>query len=632
MRRRKRLCAIVLGLCLCLGLVGLCLPRATSAPAFSDVPGNAWYAAEVNAMAQGGLLKGYPDGSFGPERDVSRGEFSAMVARRGGLEREAAPGEYWCGATLEQLFQRGWLPGRWAPYAPQARQGGDFFEAAITREEAIFLLMEALSPADRGLAAEAGDVADYDRLDPELAPVILAAYRAGVTNGLPDGRFDPQGRLTRAQAAVILYRAGALAAPPLTGELRVVNQWDSGADHFIQYDLIVTAHEAVDGWSLTLQGQAAAEQFWNCAVEATEGGLRVTGADYNAALQAGESATAGLIVRGGALTVAGSAGQTAPAGQAQPSQPPAVEVTVPVGEIKPLHVEGTRLADPEGNAVQLRGVSTHGLAWFPDYVSEDAFRTLRDDWGANVVRLAMYTAEYGGYLTGGDQAALKALIHKGVTAADALGMYVILDWHILSDGDPAAHTEEAVEFFAEMSAKYAQYDNVLYEICNEPQNSPWGSVIKPYAQAVLAAIRQNDPDAVVIVGTNTWSQDVEEVAGDRLDDPNVVYAFHFYAATHKDSYRQKVERALDAGVPVFVSECGLCDASGGGGVDAASAQAWFELLNRRGVSFVAWSLCNKNETAALLRPDCAKLSGWTEADLSESGRLFRQAISGGAID
>lgn len=416
-------------------------------------------------------------------------------------------------------------------------------------------------------------------------------------------------------------------ASALTGELKEVNAWDSGADHFIQYDLTLTAREDLSGWSVTLAGDAQPQQFWSCQVAAAEGGLVIRGADYNADLKAGETATAGLIVKGGTLRLSGVAAPgTVPDQPAAPT--PAVAVSVPVGEAKPLHVEGTHLCDPEGNAVQLRGVSTHGLAWFPGYVNEDAFRTLRDDWGANVVRLAMYTAEYGGYCNGGDQEALKALIDKGVQAADKLGMYVILDWHILQDGDPATHQAEAVDFFAEMSAKYAQYDNVLYELCNEPQNSPWSTVIKPYAQAVLPAIRQNDPDAVVIVGTNTWSQDVEEVIGDRLEDGNVVYTFHFYAATHQDPYRQKVTRALDAGVPVFVSECGLCDASGGGGVDEVSARAWFELLNSRGVSFVAWSLCNKNETAALIRADCDKLSGWEESDLTQSGKLFRQAISG----
>ncbi len=432
--------------------------------------------------------------------------------------------------------------------------------------------------------------------------------------------------LAAALALVMGMTPGAREPAPYTAQLRTASQWDSGGEAFAQYDLTITAAEAVEGWRVTLVGDAQVQQSWNCAVTPTQGGLLVEPADYNAAIPAGGSVTVGLIAKGGALRLDGALG---PGGApASPAPTPSVEVSVPVGQAGPLHVEGTHLCDGDGNAVQLRGVSTHGLAWFPDYVSEDAFRTLRDDWGANVVRLAMYTAEYGGYCSGGDRQKLTDLIDKGVKAADALGMYVIIDWHILQDGDPTTHQSEAVEFFTQMSQRYAAYDNVLYEICNEPQNSPWGSVIKPYAQTVLPAIRQNDPDAIVIVGTNTWSQDVDDVAGNQLDDPNVVYAFHFYAATHKGTYRQKVERALDAGVPVFVSECGLCDASGGGSVDAASAQEWFQLLNSRGVSFVAWSLCNKNETASLLRADCAKLSGWTEADLTESGRLFRAAIRG----
>ncbi len=614
----------VMALTVALVLAALCLGApGTAAGTFPDVPGNAWYAYEVGQMARHDLVRGYPDGSFQPEREMSRSEFAAVVARGAGKERTAEAGAYWCAATLTDARAAGWLPPAWdgLPLGPEE------FERPITREEAVYLLARAFPADGASLGVAASDIADFDQVDAALAPTILDAYNAGLTNGLPGGRFGPKERLSRAQAAVLLCRAGLAA--DVTGQLQAVNAWDSGGEHFTQYDLTVTARKDVTAWSLTLLGQGQAEQVWNCTATRTDGGLELANADYNGALRAGESATAGLIVRGGTLTLAGVAAPVVTPSP-QPSDEPTV--TVPVGEAKPLHVAGTRLVDPEGNAVQLRGVSTHGLAWFQDYVNLDAFRTLRDDWGANVVRLAMYTAEYGGYCAGGDRAALKALIHKGVTAADQLGMYVIIDWHILSDGNPAAHGDEAVEFFSEMSAKYAGYDNVLYEICNEPQNSPWGTVIKPYAQRVLAAIRQNDPDAVVIVGTNTWSQDVDEVAGSQLDDPNVVYAFHFYAATHKDSYRQKVERALEAGVPVFVSECGLCDASGGGGVDRASAKAWFELLNRRGVSFVAWSLCNKNETAALLRPDCAKLSGWTEADLSESGKLFRQAISGGTID
>lgn len=294
-----------------------------------------------------------------------------------------------------------------------------------------------------------------------------------------------------------------------------------------------------------------------------------------------------------------------------------------------LHVSGTVLSDESGNTVQLRGVSTHGLAWFPEYVNKEAFRTLRDDWNANVVRLALYTEEYGGYCSGGDRTKLKQTVADGVEYATELGMYVIIDWHILSDNNPNSHKADAIEFFSEMSARYSGYTNVIYEICNEPHYVNWNNDIKPYAQAVIGAIRANDKNAVIIVGTNTWSQDVDDVIGNRIDDDNVMYALHFYAATHKDYIRDKLKKAIDNGIPVFVSESSICDASGNGGIDYDSANTWLQLMNDNNVSFVAWSLCNKNETSALIRPDCSKKSGWTADELSDAGRWYREAVRGG---
>lgn len=113
-----------------------------------------------------------------------------------------------------------------------------------------------------------------------------------------------------------------------------------------------------------------------------------------------------------------------------------IVTTVPTGR---LQVSGTKLTDESGNIIQLRGVSTHGISWFPDYVNYDAFATLRDDWGANVVRIAMYPEEYNGYLSGGDKAALKQIIDNGVNYATQLGMYVIIDWHVLNYA-PSRHT------------------------------------------------------------------------------------------------------------------------------------------------------------------------------------------------
>ena len=112
-----------------------------------------------------------------------------------------------------------------------------------------------------------------------------------------------------------------------------------------------------------------------------------------------------------------------------------------------LSVKGADLVDSKGDRYQLRGLSTHGLAWFPEYVNKETFACLRDDWNANCVRLAMYTDENGGYCSGGDQERLKSKIKEGVNAATELGMYVIIDWHVLSDQDPNKYKEQAIAFF-----------------------------------------------------------------------------------------------------------------------------------------------------------------------------------------
>ena len=294
-----------------------------------------------------------------------------------------------------------------------------------------------------------------------------------------------------------------------------------------------------------------------------------------------------------------------------------------------LQVIGTQLCDSNGNAVQLRGISTHGLAWFPDYVNAELFRELHDEWKANVVRLAMYTAEYGGYCSGGDQKKLKQLISDGVQYATDNDMYVIIDWHILSDGDPNTHKEDAKAFFTEMSEAYSGYDNVLYEICNEPNGGTSWSSIKSYAEEIIPVIRANDEDAVILVGTPNWSQYVDQAAADPITAySNIMYTLHFYAATHTDGLRSTMAAAIDAGLPVFVSEYGICDASGNGAIDEKQANAWVELMDRYGVSYVAWNLSNKNETSAVFKNSCGKLSGFTQEDLSSSGRWLYDMLTG----
>ena len=287
-----------------------------------------------------------------------------------------------------------------------------------------------------------------------------------------------------------------------------------------------------------------------------------------------------------------------------------------------LHVKGTKLVDKKGHEVQLRGVSTHGLSWYPQYVNDKCFAQLHDKWGANVVRLAMYTEEYNGYCSGDakNRSDLKKLIKKGVRLAKKHKMYVIVDWHILSDGNPNSHKKEAKAFFREMSREFKGYNNVIYEICNEPNNGTSWKEIKSYARSVISTIRKNDKKAVIVVGTPTWSQDGAQGAADPIKGDNIMYALHFYAATHKADLRNKMIAAINKGLPVFVTEYGICDASGNGAIDKEEANRWVQTMDEYGVSYIAWNLSNKQESSSIIKSSCSKVSGFKKSDLSDEGK------------
>ncbi len=345
------------------------------------------------------------------------------------------------------------------------------------------------------------------------------------------------------------------------------------------------------------------------------------------------------LPQGGSGTPAGAWKQEGVAWYATGPFEAAPKPSTPYDTHGALSVRGTDIVDEYGRKFQLRGMSTHGLSFteegvpFKDYVNRDAFQTLRDDWGANCVRLAMYTESYMGYCNGGNKEELKGIVRRGVNAATDLGMYVIIDWHILENGNPTAREGDAREFFDQMSREFKDHGNVLYEICNEPNGGVDWYTIKGYAERIIPVIRANDPDAIVIVGTPEWSQRVDSAAADRIWGPsgeNTLYALHFYANTHTQWLRDRMNAALDAGLPIFISEFGTCDASGNGGLNFGEAQQWLDLANRRNVSWMNWSLCLKNESASAIQPWCKKLSGWETWELTDSGNWVRGAMRAAA--
>jgi len=289
-----------------------------------------------------------------------------------------------------------------------------------------------------------------------------------------------------------------------------------------------------------------------------------------------------------------------------------------------LHVEDGVLVDAEGETVQLTGVSSHGLSWYPEYVTADSIKALRDNWGINVIRLAMYTSDYNGYCVAGEeiQSVLKDNIDEAVTAATENDMYVIIDWHILNDGNPNEYKSQAIQFFGEIVRKYEDNENVIYEICNEPNGDTTWEDIKKYANEVIPVIRNVDEDALILVGTPSYSSDLDSVLEAPLDFDNIMYTYHFYAGTHKSSARNSLTNALDAGLPVFISEYGLVSADGDGTVDTKEAEKWIDILKEYNLSSCIWNLSNKAEGSALISADCDKTADFEYEELSEQGQYF----------
>ncbi len=286
-----------------------------------------------------------------------------------------------------------------------------------------------------------------------------------------------------------------------------------------------------------------------------------------------------------------------------------------------LSVKGSYLLSEKGDTVQLRGMSFFWSQWMPQFYNADCVQWLKDDWKCTIVRAAM-GVEKGGYLTNPEKE--KETIQKVIDAAIAQGLYVIIDYH-----SHEAHTnpDAAVVFFAEMAKKYGAYPNVIYELYNEPLADPsWSQDLKPYAEKVLKEIRKHDTDNLVIMGTRQWSQKVSEVIADPITDPNIAYALHFYAHTHRQWLMDEARKAMESGLALFVSEMGTCDASGNKFFNPKETQKWFDFMDQYKLSWCNWSVCDKEETASVLKPGAGATGNWKEEDLTESGILIRNEL------
>jgi aryl-phospho-beta-D-glucosidase BglC (GH1 family) len=298
--------------------------------------------------------------------------------------------------------------------------------------------------------------------------------------------------------------------------------------------------------------------------------------------------------------------------------------TLSVDKHGQLSVKGNRIIDQNGNPVALHGMS---LFWSQygegsPYYNYNCIKWLRDNWNCTVVRAAMGVAS-GGYLTNPETE--KTKIKTVIDACINLGIYVIVDWH---DDNAQNHLSQSISFFEEIAGEYGYAHNLIYEIYNEPQQISWTTVVKPYADSVIKQIRAIDSVNLIIVGTPTWSQDVDIASYDPLPYQNIAYALHFYAATpaHQQPLINKATTALNNGIALFVTEWGTCESTGTGILDSVEVGNWSKFMNDNMLSWCNWAIDNKVETSAALIPGASATGGWSGSDLTKSGIIVRKMI------
>ena len=302
-----------------------------------------------------------------------------------------------------------------------------------------------------------------------------------------------------------------------------------------------------------------------------------------------------------------------------------VAVAPAIADVAPLSVSGNQIR-AGGQPASFAGNSLFwsNTGWGGEkYYNANVVRWLKTDWKSTVVRAAMGVDDDGGFLQdpNGNRNRVKAV----VDAAIANDMYVIIDWH---SHHAESYRSQSIAFFQEMARTYGTRNHVIYEIYNEPLQISWSGTIKPYAQAVISAIRAIDPDNLIVVGTPSWSQDVDVAAADPIGGTNIAYALHFYAGTHGQYLRDKAQTALNRGVALFVTEWGSVNANGDGGVATAETNAWMTFLKSRNISHANWATNDKAEGASALVPGASTSGNWAANQLTASGTLAKQIISG----
>lgn len=184
-------------------LTAVVSPVLAAAP-FPDIKGH-WARADIEQFAAKGYIKGYPDGTFQPERSISRAEFIAILINCLGIQPKDTSSscfqdvgkDYWALPSINAAVQKGII-------LPKEYPTGLLPTGAITRSETAAMMVRALG---KDPDYSALPFKDQDQLAKSMyRGYIKTAYNEGILAGCSDGEFKPFATVTRAQACTMLTR------------------------------------------------------------------------------------------------------------------------------------------------------------------------------------------------------------------------------------------------------------------------------------------------------------------------------------------------------------------------------------------------------------------------------------------
>lgn len=309
-----------------------------------------------------------------------------------------------------------------------------------------------------------------------------------------------------------------------------------------------------------------------------------------------------------------------------------VAQTSPVDKNGKLHVCGLHLCNDNNDTIQLKGMSTHGIQWYGwgDCLTGKSLDTLAYSWKADIIRASLYVQE-GGYET--NPSAFLNQMNTIIDEATSRGLYVLIDWHMLTPGDPNENLDNAKAFFDSIATKHKDKNNLIYDIANEPNNVSWAK-IKTYAEIMIPFIQNIDDDAVILCGTHGWGslgisdgKNAKEITDNPIVATNFMYTFHFYAASHQQTYLNELDWASDT-IPIFVTEWGTQEATGDGVNDFEMAEKYVDLMEKKKISWTNWNFSDDHRTGAVWKENTCATADFSSANLKEAGIWVRDKIRG----